>query len=115
MSDTAWKASERRIAKKLRGARTPLSGSRGGAGTSGDYVAACPGRTWLYGEFKLWTRAAILSLWRATKIKAKNENRHAVIVIQERGTANYIAVCDLDLFCKLLDAADNNGRQSLFE
>ena len=109
LTDTTWKAAERRIAARLRGTRAPLSGRNGGAGTSGDYVSGVPGRKWLYAEIKHYTRAAILTLFRDTEAKAKRESRRPLVVMHEKGTQNYVAVLDFDDLCRLLDIADANG------
>lgn len=111
MSDTTWKAAERRIAARLRGIRAPLSGRNGGAGTSGDYISSSPGRHWLYAEFKHYAKAAIFTLFKDTDEKAKREGRRPIVVMHEKGTRNYVAVMSLDLAVYLLDKADANGTE----
>lgn len=100
-----WKAVERKIAGWFRGVRAPLSGRNGGAGTSGDYV----GRPWLYLEIKHYARMAIFTLWKDTADKAKRERRRPIVVCHEKGTQNYIAVCDAKWLAAVIDLLDNNG------
>lgn len=108
----AAKAAERRLAARLRGKRTPLSGRNGGAGTSGDYVPLVPGRQWLYAEFKHYTRAAIFTLMHDTEAKAKREGRHtAVVVMAEKRTQNVYALIPFEHYTELLDKVDRNGTE----
>jgi len=115
VADTDWKAAERRLAEKLRGVRAPLSGRNGGGGTSGDYIPAVPGRDWLYAEFKLYGKAAILTLFADTRTKAKTEGRRPLVVMQQKKSRNVVAVLDFDLFVALLDKVDANGTESFID
>jgi len=79
MSDKAWKQAERKIAKKVGGIRTPLSGSASRQ-TSADVIHPV-----LYVEVKYRQRFAVLSLMKEVEGKARGEQRIPVVALQQRG------------------------------
>jgi hypothetical protein len=115
--DKAWKAQERRVAELFAevfgsGSRTPLSGSASGHGTSAD-IKDLP--VPLYVEHKhsgggKARPAAILSLFRDTRTKARREGKLAIVVNHEHGTQLRTATVGLATLLRLLDIAWKAGQ-----
>ena len=89
MSDKAWKAAERTVAKMLGGVRNPLSGSLSDR-TKGDVLHPT-----LYVEVKQRKRFAIVPIMRDTEEKAKKEKKTPVLVLhQVRSKTRYYMVTE---------------------
>jgi hypothetical protein len=78
MGNTAWKQMERRVAKFMKGQRTPLSGSNSHQ-TSSDVIHPD-----LYIECKLRAHLSVASLYADTEKKAKKEKKIPVVVLKEK-------------------------------
>lgn len=117
VADKAWKAQERRVAELFAavfgsGERTPLSGSASGHGTSAD-IKDLP--VPLYVEHKhsgggKARPAAILTLYRDTRTKARREQKLAIVVHHEHGTHLRTGTVGLATLLKLLEIAWQSGR-----
>jgi hypothetical protein len=86
----AWKAHELRTARRLGGARNPLSGSHS-RHSRGDIIHPS-----LYVECKYRKRFALLTLMRAVEDKAKDEKKRPVLVLQERNARQAYALIRLN-------------------
>lgn len=79
MADKSWKALERRVAKRFGCGRTPLSGGNGKV-TRSDTL-----HKRLFIEVKQRATHTVATLFRATKVQAKAEEKIPLLVLQEKG------------------------------
>lgn len=96
MSDKTWKATERRICKKLGGTRTPLSGSNSRI-TAGDCI-----HEKYFVEVKMRSRIPFYSEFNKTIRKGKQEKRVPMMVIHEKGKKSSIVMIRLEDFIDLI-------------
>lgn len=105
----AWKAFESRVAKKLGGRRTPLSGAMSGHGTSSDMIGSplpvYMEAKWLAGKNS--AGAATLAIWEDTVKKAKKEGKVPLLVMHRRSSRVEFAAMPLDLAAMLLKEHHN--------
>jgi len=90
-----WKKFERKVAKKLGGFRTPLSGSNSRI-TSGDVVHPC-----YYVECKYRSKFYVFSLFDDVRAKAKKEGKVPLLVLKEKNRRGELVVMDLDDFVRM--------------
>ena len=95
-SRDTWKKFERKVAKKLGGVRTPLSGSHS-RHTSGDVI-----HDRFYVECKYRSRFAVASIFDEVKKKAKMEGKIPILVLKQRNRRGELVVLDLDDFVGLI-------------
>ncbi len=97
MTDKAWKALEREVARKLGGARNPLSGRAGGQ-SSGDVLHPV-----FYVEVKQRRRFSVLATMRDTEAKAKKEGKKPLLVIHQVGSKTRYYMVPEKIFLELLE------------
>jgi len=98
MTDKAWKAFERRIAKSLGTERTPLSGG------ASHHTRSDTLHPELYVECKNAQRVNVFALWRETCPVAERENKIPVLALHEFDRQGTMAVIDWGFFLQLWDA-----------
>ena len=91
----SWKAVERKVAKSLGTNRTPLSGGNSGH-TRSDTLDEK-----LFVEVKHRKHFSVLSLYRATQLLARKENKIPVLCLKEKNQRGELAVMDWKLFLEL--------------
>jgi len=99
MPDKSWKRAERAVAKKLGGARNPLSGRSGGH-SSGDVIHST-----LYVEVKQRAHFALFTLFRDTAKKARKEGKTPVVVLHERGRKTRLYIVSEKTLLELLKSS----------
>jgi len=92
-----WKKFERKVAKKLGGVRTPLSGSHS-RHTSGDVI-----HDRFYVECKYRSRFAVVTLFDEVKERAKKEGKIPILALKQKNRRGELVVLDLDDFVDLLE------------
>lgn len=101
MTDKAWKAFERRIAKSLDTERTPLSGGASRHTTSDTLHPD------LYVECKHRKRSAVHTHFHEVRRRAKAESKIPVLAVHHFASPYTLAVIDWDFFLKLWDMAND--------
>jgi len=94
-----WKALESRVAAKLGGKRTPLSGSNSQHGTSADVIG---GLDWAYVEVKLRAQFMHHALFKAVAVQAKKEGKVPLLVTHQKNDRGELVTLRLDDLIKLL-------------
>jgi len=84
VSDKAWKALERRVARFFGGERNALSGRNSKAGSSGDVLHPN-----LYVECKQRVRHSAVTLWDKTNAEATKEGKLPVVVLAEKNRPGF--------------------------
>jgi hypothetical protein len=87
-----WKKFERKVAKKIGGVRTPLSGSHS-RHTSGDVIHDV-----FYVECKYRKNFAVVSLFDEVREKAKKEKKIPMLVLKQKNRHGELVVMDLNDF-----------------
>ncbi len=99
MPDKSWKRAERAVARRLGGARNPLSGRSGGH-SSGDVL-----HPEFYVEVKQRAHFGLFTLFKDTALKARKEGKTPVVVLHERGSKTRLYIVSEKTMLELLKSS----------